>query len=78
MNPLVCASGVDLIMDYLEGLLAPDVRAAIESHVAGCPRCAAFLESYRATPEILRRATAETIPADLSESLLASLRARLG
>jgi anti-sigma factor RsiW len=78
MNPLACASGVDLIMDYLEGLLAPDVRAAIESHVAGCPRCAAFLESYRATPEILRRATAETIPADLSESLLASLRARLG
>lgn len=78
MNPLACASGVDLIMDYLEGLLAPDVRAAIEAHVAGCQRCAAFLESYRATPEILRRATAETIPADLSESLLASLRARLG
>lgn len=77
MTPLACASGVDLIMDYLEGLLAPDVRAAIESHVAGCPRCVAFLESYRATPDILRRATAASMPAELSQSLLASLRARL-
>ena len=77
MTPLACASGVDLIMDYLEGLLAPDLRAAVEEHVAGCPRCVAFLESYRATPEILRRATAAALPADLAESLVASLRARL-
>jgi anti-sigma factor RsiW len=54
MTPIVCASGVELLMDYLEGLLPADVRAAVEEHVAGCPRCVAFLESYRETPRIWR------------------------
>lgn len=78
MNDLVCASGVELLMDYLEGELAADVSAAIERHVAGCERCRAFLESYTATPAILRRATAAPLPADLATALLAAVRARPG
>ena len=75
MKDLACASGVDLLMDYLEGELPADVRAAIEAHVSGCGRCAAFVESYQATPRILREATAATLPADLQASLLAAVRA---
>ena len=75
MKNLACAPGVDLLMDYLEGELPADVRAAIEAHVSGCERCVAFIESYRATPRILREATAATLPADLQASLLAALRA---
>ena len=70
-----CQSGVDLLMEYLEGALAPDVRATIDAHVAGCPRCIAFLESYRRTPAVLRTATAVTLPPDLAQSLLDVLRA---
>ena len=58
-----------------EAELPADVRTAIEAHVAGCPRCVAFVESYRATPRILREATAATLPADLEASLLAAVRA---
>ena len=76
MNELVCSSGVDYLMDYLDGEVTPEVRAAIEAHVAGCPRCVAFLESYRATPAILRRATAAALPSELEASLLAAIRAR--
>jgi anti-sigma factor RsiW len=76
MNEIVCASGVELLMDYLEGVLPADVRAALDEHVAGCLRCAAFVESYRATPRILRDATAAPLPADLEASLKAFLRAR--
>lgn len=75
MTDLVCASGVDLLMDYLEGELSAEQRAAIEAHLADCPRCVAFVASYRETPAILRRATAAKLPADLSRSLLASVRA---
>lgn len=78
MKEIVCASGVDLLMDYLEDVLPPDVRAAVEAHVAGCPRCVAFIESYRATPRILREATAAALPADLELSLRTFLRARRG
>ena len=78
MKDIACASGVELLMDYLEGVLPADVRAALDEHVAGCPRCVAFIASYRETPRILRDATAATLPAELGESLLAFLRARRG
>jgi anti-sigma factor RsiW len=71
-----CASGVELLMDYVEGVLAPDARANIDAHVAGCPKCAAFIASYLETPRILREATATVMPADLQASLRALLRAQ--
>jgi anti-sigma factor RsiW len=76
MNDLVCASGVELLMEYLEGELTSDVRAAIERHVGGCERCVAFIASYQETPRILRHATAVDMPDDLQASLLAALRTR--
>lgn len=74
MNGIVCRSGVELLMEYLEGALAADIRTAIEAHVAGCPRCDAFIASYRETPRIVREATRIETPADLETSLLAALR----
>jgi anti-sigma factor RsiW len=76
VNDVACAAGVELLMDYLEDALAGDVRATIEEHVAGCPRCQAFIASYRETPAILRRATVVSMPAELSRSLLAVVRGR--
>jgi len=74
---VVCASGVELLMDYIEGELPADVSAELAAHVAGCARCAAFVASYQATPRILRDATTVTLPADIEASLQAFLRARL-
>ena len=65
MKDVVCMSGVELLMEYMEGALTPDVRAAIEAHVAGCPRCDAFIASYRETPRIVRDATRVEMPAGL-------------
>ena len=76
MNDTSCAAGVELLMDYLEGVLPADVRAGIDEHVAGCPRCIAFIASYRETPRIIRDATASALSAELRASLRASLRAR--
>jgi anti-sigma factor RsiW len=77
MTPVVCASGVELLMDYIEGVLPADLSAGLEAHVAGCERCAAFVASYRATPRIVRDATTMTMPPDVEASLKAFLRARL-
>ena len=73
---LACVDGVEMLMDYLEGTLAPEEREAIESHVNGCPRCVAFLESYRQTPRILRAATAAMLTADLAQWLRRFLASR--
>ena len=73
MKDIVCMLGVELLMEYLEGALATDVRAAIEAHVAGCPRCDAFIASYLETPRIVR-CNSDGDAADLEASLLAALR----
>lgn len=78
MKDVTCRSGVELLMEYLEGVLPADVQAALEAHVAGCPRCAAFVASYRETPRILREATGAALPADIEASLRAFLHARTG
>jgi anti-sigma factor RsiW len=76
MTDITCVSGVELLMDYLEGVVPAEVHAAIDTHVAGCPRCAAFVTSYLEAPRILRAATAAPLPADVEASLRAFLGAR--
>jgi anti-sigma factor RsiW len=76
LSPVVCSSGVALLADYLEGVLPESERVAIDVHLAGCPRCQAFVASYRATPRILRDATAVAVPPELERSLLEFLRRR--
>jgi anti-sigma factor RsiW len=76
MSEVTCVAGVDLLMDYLEGLLPAATVAQIEGHVAGCTRCQAFVASYRATPKILRDATDVALPPETQSSLLAWLRGR--
>ena len=78
MTDVSCETGVELLMDYLEGVVADDIRTNLELHVAGCPKCAAFLASYLATPRILREATVAAMPPELQRSLLAFLRAQRG
>jgi anti-sigma factor RsiW len=78
MTTLTCRDGAALLMDYLEGTLPADVRADVDAHVAGCPRCVEFLRAYRETPRILRESTDFEIPESLVESLQRFLAARRG
>ena len=75
MTPVTCASGVELLMEYLDGALPADVASSLETHVLGCERCQAFVASYRETPRILREATESALPEDLRTSLDGFLRA---
>jgi anti-sigma factor RsiW len=74
MNDVTCVSGVDLLADYIEGLLPSDVRASIEQHVLRCERCQAFVASYQATPKILRDATDVVLPEEIRRSIEAWVR----
>jgi anti-sigma factor RsiW len=74
MMETACVSGLELLIDYLEGLLPPPTVAALEGHVAGCQRCQAFIASYQATPRIVREATETPVPPRLQASLLEWLR----
>ncbi len=76
MSDTTCASGIQLLMDYLEGVLPAETARDLEAHLSGCERCRAYVESYRETPRILREATAVLLPPDVERSLLEFLRGR--
>ena len=78
MTDITCQTGVELLMDYLEGVVSDDTRKLLNAHVAGCAKCTAFVASYLATPRILRDATAAAMPEELQRSLLDFLRAQRG
>jgi anti-sigma factor RsiW len=73
---LTCRQGVAQLMDYLEGLLDAGPRRTLDEHVAGCPRCAAYVRSYLAVPAILRDATLVSLPPAGQEALRAALSRR--
>jgi anti-sigma factor RsiW len=78
MTEISCQTGVELLMDYLEGVVPEELRTTLDAHVAGCPKCTAFVASYLATPRILRNATAAAMPSELQQSLIAFLRVQRG
>ena len=66
---MTCRDGVGLLIDYTEARLAGPRRAQLEAHVGTCVRCRRFVASYRRTVEVMRRATAATIPDRLGRRL---------
>jgi anti-sigma factor RsiW len=45
---LVCQQAVELVTDYLEGVLRRSQRRRFEAHLAGCPDCPEYLAQMRA------------------------------
>jgi anti-sigma factor RsiW len=78
MTTMTCRDGAEFLMDYLDGVLPADVRADVDAHLVGCPKCVAFVRSYRETPRILRESTAFEIPDGLVTSLQRFLAERRG
>lgn len=64
-----CREVVEVLMDYVAGALAAEDQAMVEAHLRECPRCVEFLESYRATPRVMREATASRMPEELRVAL---------
>jgi MFS family permease len=52
---LACRQLVELVADYLEGLLSEKVMADVEDHLAGCDGCTAYVSQIRQTIAELRR-----------------------
>jgi len=57
----------------LDGLLDPDADAGAEAHAAGCPECAALVESYRLLARALDQLEVPDLPADFTASVLERL-----
>lgn len=73
-----CKDSISLLRDYLEGELTPELRERLEHHFGACSPCEEFLKSYRATPDLCRKALQhDDVPEEVAESLSSFLRREL-
>src|SRR5438067_12862261 len=68
-----CYRAGDWLSPYLDGELGARRRAALEAHLAGCPRCSAELATLRRAVQVLAAPKSHPQP----EALLAEFKQRL-
>ena len=71
---LTCHELVELITDYLEDALAPEVRARFELHLSVCPGCVDYLEQMRHTIRSVGRLRDESLEPTVRDKLLGAFR----
>jgi anti-sigma factor RsiW len=50
---LSCQEFVEIVTDYLDGVLDPERGALVEEHLAQCPGCQTYLAQMRVTIALL-------------------------
>jgi predicted anti-sigma-YlaC factor YlaD len=75
LNELTCKELVELVTDYLEGVLPPAERRRFEEHLAGCQGCRDYLQQMRETIRLTGQLTEEAIEPQAREALLHVFRA---
>lgn len=71
---MTCRELVELVTDYLEGVLSPIDRRRFEAHLATCPDCPEYVRQIKLTIDLSGRATEESVPVDARNELLKAFR----
>ena len=69
-----CKELVELVTDYLEGVLPSEDRARFEEHLGQCPGCEVYLEQMRQTIRTLGKLNEDSITSPARETLLQTFR----
>ncbi len=72
-----CKEVVDVLLEYLDGEMTPELRSKLEEHFHGCAPCEEFLSQYRATVGLCRKALEKRMPDAVSERLKSFLHEKL-
>ena len=72
---ITCQEVVDIVSDYLEGLVDEATRQEIEAHLALCPGCAEYLRQMRSTLRTLGHIPLDTLSDAAKQDLTAAFRA---
>ena len=54
-SDIPCKVFVEIVTEYLEGVLSPDEVDRIDAHLALCPGCISVVEQLRETVRLVRR-----------------------
>ena len=71
---LSCQELVELVTDYVEGVLGAGELARFEEHLAACAKCRAYLKQLRQTIELTGSLTVDDLTPEAEETLLDAFR----
>ena len=74
---MTCKQLADILDEYLAGDMPAEQRARLEEHLAVCPDCRHYLDSYRRTIALGKAAFAapdDPVPDSVPEKLLAAIK----
>lgn len=71
---LTCQEFVEMVTDYLEGVMPAVEQERFAAHIADCPPCLYYLEQIRQTIHTLGALREEQIAPDARARLLAEFR----
>ncbi len=71
---LTCREIVELVTEYLEGTMTPELSAAFEAHLAHCDGCTHYLEQIEATIRLAGTIEPEELSPEFREELLEAFR----
>ncbi len=63
----------EMAVDYLDGRLTPEVKAAVQSHIQECPGCAARLHTQHSVVALLQETYLDDTPVDLEDRVLGEI-----
>ncbi|POX75486.1 anti-sigma factor [Mycobacterium kansasii] len=72
---MICEQLVELVTDYLDGALDPDVTARFDAHLLECDGCVNYVEQFRSTINTLGRVQPDQLDEGFRERLLDTFRA---
>jgi anti-sigma factor RsiW len=73
-RPLTCQQVVELVTEYLDGVMEPRRRARFEAHLAGCDGCTNYLDQFRTTVSVVGRLDVGDVPEPVMSDLLSAFR----
>jgi len=74
---MTCRELIELLAEYLEASLSPEVVVQLERHLRDCAPCVAYLNTYRRTRDVAADVNRVEMPEEMKVRLRAFLLERL-
>jgi anti-sigma factor (TIGR02949 family) len=75
---MTCREAIDVLADFLDQLLSPEMAEQLEAHLRDCRPCVAYLNTYRETRALVGKAGRVEMPEELKARLRQFLLEQLG
>ena len=66
---MTCREAIDVLDDYLESSLTPEVLEKLEAHLRPCAPCRAYLATYKRTAQLAAKVNRVEIPPEVKRRL---------